>query len=118
MKKFFFGIIAGLLITSMAAFTVVEYEIKANTAEVNQFQGYYIFTDCKPVKEYDYIGTVGATEVQYIGGLNFADLTYDQLATNLVTVAKRKIKRGKMKNGNAFIIHPESETADLIQIAQ
>lgn len=118
MKKFFFGIIAGIGLTSMIAFKVANYEVKNNTAEVSQFQGFYIFTDCRPVKEYEYIGTVKSNEVQYTGGLSFGDLTYDQLANNLITITKRKIRKGKMGEGNAFIIHPESESADFIKIKE
>jgi hypothetical protein len=118
MKKFLLGIVVGLSIISIIAFKVVNYEVKNNTAEVTQYQGYYIFTDCKPVKEYDYIGTVAANEVQYTGGLTYGGLTYDQLANNLITIAKRKIKRRKLGDGNAFIIHPESETADFIKIKE
>ena len=69
MKKIFFGIIAGFAISILVAFTVANYEVKNNTAEVSQYEGYYIFTDCKPVKEYDYIATIGANEVQYTGGV-------------------------------------------------
>lgn len=29
-----------------------------NQAEVNQLQGIYIFTDCRPLDPYDYLGTV------------------------------------------------------------
>jgi hypothetical protein len=50
--------------------------------------------------------------------LTYGGLTYDQLANNLITIAKRKIKRRKLGDGNAFIIHPESETADFIKIKE
>lgn len=36
----------------------VSYEVKPTTGEVIQIEGLYIFTDCKPVKEYVYLGTV------------------------------------------------------------
>lgn len=29
-----------------------------STATVNQIKGYYIFVDCKPDKEYEFLGTV------------------------------------------------------------
>ena len=118
MKKIILGIVMGFCVTSLIALKVADYEVRNNTAEVNQYQGYYIFTDCKPIKEYDYIGTVKANEVQYTGGVTFGELTYDQLANNLVTIAKRKIKKGKLGEGNALIIHPESETADFIKIKE
>lgn len=31
---------------------------KKNLAEVNQIEGYFIFTDSKPVNEFEYLGTV------------------------------------------------------------
>lgn len=45
---------------TLLAFTVVNYEVKNNTAEVEQIEGLYVFTDSKPVKEYEYLGTVKA----------------------------------------------------------
>lgn len=40
------------------SFTVLEYQIKPSTAEATQVQGLYIFTDCKPISDYEYLGTV------------------------------------------------------------
>lgn len=33
------------------------YEVRTNTAEVEQIQGLYVFIHSKPVKEYEYLGT-------------------------------------------------------------
>ena len=44
----------------LVAFTFINYEPKKATAEVEQMQGLYIFTDSKPVLEYEYLGTVKA----------------------------------------------------------
>jgi hypothetical protein len=40
------------------AFTFSQYEPRRSTAEVEQMQGLYIFTDSRPVMEYEYLGTV------------------------------------------------------------
>lgn len=37
---------------------VQSYEPKKNTAEAEQYEGVYVFADCKPVKEYQYLGSV------------------------------------------------------------
>ena len=58
MKKSLIAFIFGLTISGLVAFTVANYETKKNTAEVDQIQGLYIFAKCKPVKEYEYLGTV------------------------------------------------------------
>ena len=48
------GFCASLLIS---ATVVLNYEVKLATGEVEQVEGIYIFYRCKPVKEYEYIGT-------------------------------------------------------------
>lgn len=54
-KPFLIGIaLCGLFSFKMVA----DYVAKKNTAEVDQYQGVYVFTDSKPVGEYDYLGTV------------------------------------------------------------
>ncbi len=70
MKKIILGIIIGFSLTALVAFTAVIYEPKKATGEVEQMQGLYIFTDSKPVLEYEYLGTVTATfgmDSQYQG---------------------------------------------------
>lgn len=61
MKNISIGFICGFFLTALSAFSVVEYKVKLNTAEVNQLQGLYIFSDCKPILDYDYLGTVKST---------------------------------------------------------
>ena len=70
MKKVTLGIICGVVQTSLMAFTITSYEPTKATGEVEQMQGLYIFTDSKPVSEYEYLGTVKTTfavDVQYVG---------------------------------------------------
>ncbi|MDF7817665.1 hypothetical protein P1X15_08660 [Runella sp. MFBS21] len=47
-----------MTLTSLLALKAASYEPRSSTAEVGQIQGYYIFVNSKPVKEYKYIGTV------------------------------------------------------------
>ena len=70
MKKIIIGSLIGISLTSLVAFTVANYEPKKATGEVEQMEGLYIFTDSKPVLEYEYLGTVKATfgmDSQYQG---------------------------------------------------
>ncbi|MBR9859803.1 hypothetical protein GYB22_03460 [bacterium] len=55
MKKSIFLIITFLFILS--AFKT-DQEVKPNVAEVDQIHGCYVFIDSKPMKEYEYLGTV------------------------------------------------------------
>ena len=56
MKTFLFICLSFLCLASS-----VSYEVKKSTAEVNQVEGLYIYTDCKPVQEYIYLGSVKST---------------------------------------------------------
>lgn len=115
MKKFIFGLLTGIFLISIVAFTKATLDQDKSVAKVTREQGFYIFTDCKPVNDYDFITTVKATDLQYAGGANFADLTYDQLKANLLRVIERKTRKGKMEKGDAIIINTESASGDLIK---
>ena len=70
MKNTILGVTIGFIISLFFAFTIVNYELKNNTAEVEQSQGVFLFTDSKPLKEYEYLGTVKALigfDAQYTG---------------------------------------------------
>lgn len=54
MKKSAIGFCLGIIAMVMMAST---QEIKKNHAEVTQLQGLFIFTDSKPMGEYEYLGT-------------------------------------------------------------
>ncbi len=58
MKKIILGTLLGISLSGLFAFTIMSYEIKKSTGEVDQFQGLYIFVNSKPVMEYEYLGTV------------------------------------------------------------
>lgn len=56
-KKNSLLVIASICIIGSMSFKFA-YDAKRATAEVEQMQGIYIFTDSKPVMEYEYLGTV------------------------------------------------------------
>jgi predicted small secreted protein len=78
MKKFFFGIIAGLAITTMVAFKATNNEVKNNIdqtsneikkdyANVNRISGLFIFLESNPLSDYEVLGTVKKTGLVWSG---------------------------------------------------
>ncbi|MEO5681447.1 MAG: hypothetical protein ABIQ88_02335 [Chitinophagaceae bacterium] len=57
MKKGFLLFAAGFALSLCVAAGITQ-TIKSSAADVNQYQGVYIFTDCKPAREYKYLGSV------------------------------------------------------------
>lgn len=62
-------------------------------ARVNKKQGVYLFTDCEPVQDYEYLGTVKA-------GLTFTSGQYEAVRDVLI---KKTLK--KYPNANGIIFH-------------
>lgn len=58
MKSSFFGFLTGVSFTTLVAFKAVTYQPNSATAEVVNIDGLYIFTDSKPVMNYDSLGVV------------------------------------------------------------
>ena len=78
------------------AFTITSYEPTKATGEVEQMQGLYIFTDSKPVSEYEYLGTVKTTfavDVQYVG-------TRDKM----IRKAKKSFQKQKVLSYNLSLV--------------
>lgn len=82
------------------------YDVRKNTAEVEQVHGIYVFTDCKPVADYEYIGKVTAFWV--------ASQDYETVRDEVI----RQVKK-KQKEANAVILHfsGSNYTGDAIKIA-
>jgi len=92
MKKLFSWIIIGIGITAMVGAGLEGYVVKKNTAEVNTEMGLYIFTESKPIMEYDYLGTV-KTSISWTG-------YYPELKSILI----KKVKKD-YPQANAIIIN-------------
>lgn len=81
MKKIKTTLLIVATITFMS-FTAV-YIIKPNTAEVSQIEGLYVFTDSKPVAEYEYLGTVK-------NNLSLRGSQYTSIRNKLISKAKKE----------------------------
>ena len=73
MKKIIIGCAIGFTLSTIFAFKVANYQPKKSTAEVEQYQGIYVFSDSKPVNEYEYLGTV-QRNTRGFGSSQYADV--------------------------------------------
>lgn len=85
MKKGIFKLFFIVLITSITSFTLSDYIVKNNTAEVEQIEGYLIFAKSKPVKEYEHLGT--------IKGPTIGSHEFDKFVESLIKKVKKKFPK-------------------------
>jgi hypothetical protein len=107
MKKPATAFLLGIAICAFFAFKSVKYDLRSNTAEVEQLEGLYIFTDSKPVKEYDFIGS---EKVSFTLGSE----QYGAIRNKLI----KKVKK-EYPQANAIIFHFENggtDKADAIKL--
>jgi hypothetical protein len=57
---------------------------------VTNSQGIYIFTDSKPIGDYDYLGTVANNKVAWCPPACSGDLPYQQVIAELIRLTKKK----------------------------
>jgi hypothetical protein len=112
MKSVFFSLVA----VAVMAFTGTSIAT-ADNAIVDRLQGFYIFTDCKPVQDYTYVATVTVSISEFgdvIGEGSktncFCDPTYSTLKNAIIAKAKKK----KIV-GDAIIINPDGKSGDVIK---
>jgi len=82
MKKLYLGILVGTCLTFILSFTVSRYEPNHSTAEVQKIDGFYVFTDSRPVMPYDSLGLV---DLGFVSGTK-----YENIRTNLFRRARKK----------------------------
>lgn len=111
-KQRFFPFLAGfalalvfVLISAASLRQPTAYDVRKNTAEVEMVHGIYVFTDSKPVLEYQYIGKVEAFWI--------VQDDYETVRDEVVRLVKKK-----QKEANAVILHfsGSSFTGDAIKI--
>ena len=108
MKNIILGCVSAFILTTVFAFSSVNYQLKKSTAEVEQYQGVYVFSDSKPTSEYEYLGTVKRNT----GG--FGSSQYADVRDGLIKKAKKKYPNG---NGVILILKSgASDRADVIRI--
>jgi len=88
MKRTFLIASLAILTVSVLAFRTLS---KKGAAEVNQYEGIYVFTDCKPAAEYEYLGTVKPKGRGWdlVGGNTNQ---YTELRDRLIKAAKKEYK--------------------------
>ena len=79
-----------------------EGQKKKSLAKVKRFQGVYIFTDCEPLKQHNYLGTVKKKSLLFGGSLQ-----YQPVRDRLLKMAKKKHPRA-----NGMIVKLVSGGAD------
>lgn len=100
MKRLLLGIIIGITFTSLIGAGINEYVVSKKTAEVVTIQNLKVFTDCDPVMDYEYLGTVKVR-------ISLTD-QYNELRDILLKNAKKEYP-----NCEGIIIH--SDKADVIK---
>lgn len=71
MRRTIVGIIIGISITMLISSGIESYVVSKNTANVEMYQNIRVFTDCKPVAEYEYLGTV---KVSFAASNQYSDI--------------------------------------------
>ena len=113
MIKFFFGIV----FVGLVGFSVKKPADNKSLANVNQQQGILIFTDCKPVAEYEFVKNINA-EGQTLGTvinggpgqICFCSYTYTQaVEATLKMISKKKLQ------ADGIIFNTSNMSADLIK---
>lgn len=91
MKKFLSGFIVSLLLAVLISADTI-YQPTKRTAEVESYQNVLVFSDSKPVLEYEYLGSISYS-------LGFSG-QYEPVRDALIKKAKQKYP-----NCNAIILH-------------
>ena len=113
MKKFLLPTIAMLII---ASFTFATNEAQKSFATVNQEQGLYIFTDCRPNSEFKVLGTLTASKVSLdLNSMNAYQISYDELKQDIFKQISKKKNKEKYNEADAVILYPDKQKADVIK---
>jgi hypothetical protein len=82
MKKTLSGFLLCSILVLAFAFTISEYKPNHSTAETSKIDGFYIFTDSKPVMPHDSLGVV---DLGFVSGTQ-----YESIRTNLIKRARKQ----------------------------
>lgn len=82
MKKSLLSFLLGCSLTIIFAFNTDNFKPNYSTAEVAKIDGFFVFTDCKPVMLYDSLGIV---DLGFVSGTQ-----YENIRKNLLKRTKKK----------------------------
>jgi hypothetical protein len=100
MKNRIFAVIAIMTIATLSYSLIQQPK---NLAEVEQIQGLYIFTDSKPVTEYEYLGTIKTGAV-----------VMSSKHKDVMSILLKKAKK-EYPTGEAIILSSDYFEADVIK---
>ena len=98
MKKFIFGFLSAILLSIFISADII-YQANKKTAEVESVKGILVFTSCKPVTPYKYLGSIKVLTVMG---------QYHEEIPALTEKAKKKYPTADA------IIYTSKESADVI----
>jgi len=99
MKKSIVAFTFGACVVALLSFKTKDFEPHASYAEVNKIDGLYMFTDSKPLTDYD---TLGVVEIGFVTGTQ-----YESIRGNLI-----KRAREKYPNANGLILNFDKKGID------
>jgi hypothetical protein len=102
MKNFTICLMSALALLCMFSFKMM-YDVRSQTAEVNQLEGIYIFTDSKPIKEYEVLGSIKV-------GFAMGSEKYAACRDRLISKAKKEYPAAQ-----AIIVQDGLEKADVLK---
>jgi hypothetical protein len=97
----------GVFVTLLLAFSTLNYEVRKSTAEVDMISGFYVFSDSKPVSEFDFLGSVKGQS-----------MSMNPQYTNIRDGILKRVKK-EYPDANGVILHLNSggtDRADAIKI--
>ena len=96
MKKSIVAFTLGACVVALLSFKTKDFEPQLSFAEVNNIEGLYIFTDSKPLTDYD---TLGVVEIGFVTGTQ-----YESIRGNLIKRGTKSFLGGVCKSGqcNSF----------------
>lgn len=103
-------------ILCLAAFTFATNDAQKSFATVNQNNGLYIFSDCRPNSEYEVLGTLYSKRVNIdLKSFEGYTLTYDQLKEEMFRQMGQKKNKKKYEPAEGIIIYADQQKADVIK---
>ena len=110
-------IVFSILVIVAVGFSTNHYTSDKATATVNQQGGIYIFTDSKPVSEYEFVQTIkceGMTTGTKIGEATTAACLCSLDYTQQIEFALNRIKKKKIQ-GDGIIYNAATKSVDVIK---
>lgn len=104
MKKLIIGSLLGMSVSALFAFRYQATSFGKSSAEAAQVNGLYIFTDCKPLADYQSLGKVDISFFMW-------DTQYESVRNNLVRRAKKKYPEAE-----GVIIKPSRRGVDIAEV--